>query len=619
MNGTIKSSHVGILPFPDDVLRIICELAALEDQSTAYALALTSQKVCKWTAKSRWRTITITSPKQLISFWTIIHAIPDDISAEFWNLYHYTGGLEDEEFFQDKVRKAISKKLQKKVRNMMKSKDGRVKGISFPPGGYPHVYVKNLFIDIRSGCSQLGECWRLFYAICTDFCEMTSGDDLSESLFLDPLLVLQRWNDADRASLEVVSLGVLESLNFNLNCGPNLLIKELTIVCDEGMESLHFLPRTVERLHIIGESSESPLSGITPPWSLFKSLCTPYADQRYSLSSGSSRIRERELTHIRYDTRRFSFKPAEITAKRMGPLFRELTLTPLDSDQRLQQSAKEATASFQFDGPPHAAPFRGAGNLERLQSTTNLIPIHKLAQQGDPIAQYMCTIGIGQVALLQLAWEPMTGSEEMLKSVQPWYKKGQNHGSTVRMDDKNSNEETSKHHGMRDETGGWPRERRGAWTERSEKSNSVDSFAAELREAIESLWGWHGDEVEAAGRYCRKVEENGENKLAQNPYERNSAFSLNNDILSKDMIEGSPDLYQREWAEMQKVISLIRRDIPTCQLSHPKFASDDDNPLCFGIRAPRSLVHLGGKAAFSFHDRLRLFYDRAQGGKGAWP
>lgn len=39
----------------------------------------------------------------------------------------------------------------------------------------------------------------------------------------------------------------------------------------------------------------------------------------------------------------------------------------------------------------------------------------------------------------------------------------------------------------------------------------------------------------------------------------------------------------------------------------------------FGVRAPESLIHLGGKVPFEFQERLALFEDRARGGKGVWP
>ena len=71
-----------VMPFPDEIVRLICEYAAEQDQSTAYALALTSRDICQWTAKARWKTITITSAEQLISFWSIIYALPEDIVEE---------------------------------------------------------------------------------------------------------------------------------------------------------------------------------------------------------------------------------------------------------------------------------------------------------------------------------------------------------------------------------------------------------------------------------------------------------------------------------------------------------------------------------------------------------
>ncbi|PWN33651.1 uncharacterized protein FA14DRAFT_64251 [Meira miltonrushii] len=602
----------GVMPFPDEIIQIICEFAAEQDQSTAYALALTSKQVCKWTAKARWRTISITSPRQLISLWSIIYALPKEIVEGFWKLYDAQEELQRGGTWSEKTVTELYP-LQVIVERLGESKRRKVDGISFPPGGHPHVYVKNLFFDLVNDRAVGDKSSRMFFQICTSFFEILLGGIWPEGLALNPLYLLQRWNGESSSVLETVSIGPLEALHLNHRCGPDLPIKEMTITVNETSERLalnHTLPVSLQRLHLIGASVDSPLSGMTPPWSLFKSLCTPY------MGDPTSKTSKRRLTHIRYDTRRFSFKPAEITAKRMGPLFRELTLSPSDTHQTTHTTAKEATASFQFDGPRHAAPSKGSGNVARLQSTTNLVSIHKLAQQGDPIAQYMCNIGIGQLAFLQFAWEPMTGSKEMLESVQPWYKRNADSADTSQQNETDSRED-GRQHGMRDETGGWPRERRGAWTERSEKS--IDSFGAEMREAIESQWGWHGDGIEAAGRYCRQSEENIEDGTTRDPFERNSAFTPDGDTLSKEKIESRPDLYNSEIAEMQKVTALIRQKFPNCNLSHPNFANDSESPLCFGIRAPRSLVHLGGKASFTYHDRLRLFYDRANGGKGAWP
>ena len=249
------------------------------------------------------------------------------------------------------------------------------------------------------------------------------------------------------------------------------------------------------------------------------------------------------------------------------------------------------------------------------KSSTNQFPIHKFAQQGDPVAQYMFDIGVGQLAFFQFAWEPMTGSKEMLNSIHPWYKKSTNNTTSSQNDEMDS-KEGSKDHDMLDETGGWPQERRGAWTERSE--TTVDSFREELREAISNVWGWHGQRVEAAEKYCRELEER-RNEASHTPYERNSALRPVVHPMTREMMERNPNKFDILMAEMQKMVAIIKQNVPNCELSHPEFVSNDKSPLCFGIRTPESLIHLGGKASLTFYDRLRVFKDRANGGKGPWP
>jgi hypothetical protein len=150
------------------------------------------------------------------------------------------------------------------------------------------------------------------------------------------------------------------------------------------------------------------------------------------------------------------------------------------------------------------------------------------------------------------------------------------------------------------DSGGWPQERRGAWTERSGKARV---FAAELVEAIAQLFGWHGqahEYAELASRIRRGWSDKERETLAalQLAVECELACAASANVL--------PDAAAR-----QSGASGTQRQ--------PDASDNIAAPLEFAVRSPASLLKMDtGPAAFELEQRLALFLDRAAGGPGAW-
>lgn len=542
----LAMAELELKQLPVELIKTICIQAAYSDWKCGYALALTSQDVCRWTAKARWSTVVLTSYSQRVSFWKAICAIPEDTAQGFFEL---VAGPDNE-------RISRFKQLVDQYMELPPVSKRMCEGLSFP-SSQPHRFVENLFVEDEEE-SRVESVYAL--------------DTIEYPL---PSSLLTRWFQDETSQLNVVSLGKQQAASLNYiptwkegALSHAFILKELTMVVDgnESWPSHTIVPFSVQRLHIIGVSADAELSGVEPPWSLFRMLQQPILT--------STQPQRRMLTHLRYDTRRFAFKPAEITAKRLRPLLQELTAAP--TAQMIELDLSQASAKYRHTGPRHAAPARGAGNLLHLKRIPGLVPVSQLIN--DPVAKKLHEIGVGQLHFVQLAWKPMPNSagESADKVAKP---------ST-------------------EETGGWPRERRGAWTERTEKHSQDSAFAAELQEAIDLNWGWAAPGVQSAYEHCKGFHYGA-------PKEQNSAFSHGG------MLSESAQLGQI--GENAATLDAVHNFLSKCV---PKWRQDqiDGGPLArYGIRAPLSLLHLGGLAALTMQNRLRVFENRVCGGQGPWP
>lgn len=151
------------------------------------------------------------------------------------------------------------------------------------------------------------------------------------------------------------------------------------------------------------------------------------------------------------------------------------------------------------------------------------------------------------------------------------------------------------------DSGGWPQERRGAWTERSGKARV---FAAELVEAIAQLFGWHGqahEYAELASRIRRGWSDKERETLAA------LQLAVECELACAASASSHPDAAARQSAAS------------TTTQREPDASDSIAAPLEFAVRAPASLLKMDtGPAAFELEQRLALFLDRAAGGPGAW-
>lgn len=119
------------------------------------------------------------------------------------------------------------------------------------------------------------------------------------------------------------------------------------------------------------------------------------------------------ITKLRYDTRKFSFRPCEITASRLKPFFQELTTTTASVPEAHvphdEAGARRMTASFTHEGPRHAAPHRGAGNFSMsdwAHAWSSPAVTAKKAALG--------ILGCGKFERIHLCWDPFPASADTL-------------------------------------------------------------------------------------------------------------------------------------------------------------------------------------------------------------
>ncbi|EST08665.2 hypothetical protein PSEUBRA_001740 [Kalmanozyma brasiliensis GHG001] len=109
------------------------------------------------------------------------------------------------------------------------------------------------------------------------------------------------------------------------------------------------------------------------------------------------------VTKIRYDTRKFAFRPCEITASRLKPFFEELSTT---GGNAAHSHSENPSASFTHSGPRHAAPHRGAGHFSKPD------PGGQHSREASTSKQAaLNSFGCNQFQQLHLCWDPVPGAE----------------------------------------------------------------------------------------------------------------------------------------------------------------------------------------------------------------
>ncbi|WFC95648.1 hypothetical protein MBRA1_002300 [Malassezia brasiliensis] len=396
---------------PSELLRSIFVRAAHADQRTARSLAYVSKLACNCTKEARWRSISLTSIEALVCLLQFLYAVQ-------------TAG---------ETQSTVS-----------------------VPSGNPAQYTRILLVNTETPSTDL----------LTTLAELPADVRqrmVSEHEFLayfpnlDALSLGSAETQAFSACLDKVSP---VSLRLVYNGNESLLrtifppypsanaARGAYTVPQTWRERVPVLRRRLRYLHITGVDPQSELTGLPMPIDVLEPLCVGSTSpgsflHAYLVLNANKQIDLSQdaldldwtpgVTYLRYDTRKFSYRPTDIMASRLRPFFQQLSVE--GEDVLLEKM--------------------GASRLLQLD---------------------IRWIGSGPV---------LNESEESQR---------------VKLNSSMF-------------SGGWPRELRGAWTDRGQTHRtSYESFRYELYESISSLYGWEAPSLTPAhvlfteGAYVDRIE-----------------------------------------------------------------------------------------------------------------
>ena len=396
---------------PPELLQTIFITAANTDSQTSFTLARVSRQACECTKIARWGSLGLYTKKQLLELMKLLY----------------------------KLRSVWS------YQNVLSI-----------PGTNPTHHTRILTINTESECSNL----LTFLAELPDKerQEMVSEDDfLSFFPNLDALSLGSTELQAFSACLEKVSPISLK-LIYNGNESllrtvfppyPNVnLARGAYDVPKVWKEHAPGLRRRLRYLHITGIDPQSELTGLPMPIDVLEPLCVGSTSpgsflHAYLVQNSTFEIDTSTDTHdsewtpgvtyLRYDTRKFSYRPTDIMASRLRPFFQNLS---------------------------------AEGEDELLEK-----------------------IGASRFMQLDIRW---LSSGPVLNESEESQRQKLNSSMF---------------------TGGWPRELRGAWTDRGQTHNtSYESFRYEMFESISNLYGWEAPSLGSSqvlfteGAYVDRIE-----------------------------------------------------------------------------------------------------------------
>ncbi|PWN23425.1 hypothetical protein BCV69DRAFT_119029 [Microstroma glucosiphilum] len=651
------------------VLRILLT-AATEDQATAHALAHVSRAVCRATAAHRWRCIVIDSFSALLKLWaTVLEArgrSEDDLLAVTIRLlvageaaneaesmqrhlnqkpnlravslpFHSepdeppdrTGlstchpGLSVQSFFMDTEPPTLGKKAPLSFDNFgekMSQLCERVIPLLSPLADDTWSTRQQRRLALDRPDVKLGSLLRLFPNV--DIVSLGA----SEYCYLSPSL-----HSVSPSELSIVYQGNTTSLEEDFTFSTSAFSRE------EGRVELAGVRKRLKRLHIVATDPQSEAAGVEPPFSLLEPLragsTSPGslidAQARYVVVGGSNEsgqpAADRQsvgLIQLRYDTRRFALRPASIVAGRLRHFLQELTLS------RTSSSFIEAPtqSSFSYTGRPFAAPPRGAGNQSSLGVSAQASPLSIFDDETSEAAM-LREWGVGAFAKLQLSWSDRNAprAEDL-----PWWRRAR-YSAIEKSEGANSSgaDKQALNHPL--VSGGWPRETRDVWTERSDRDQSA-TFEGELADCVWSLFGWKpagGSSASAA--ILNSNGSNGTTARTQSAHAGPVAHRyLFAPIGQGEMGERIPSGYLEA---DRSALATVAAGLASCCASPvaalPASSSENDGGshgggeggtrlLSYAVRAPATVLRFGGAAAFDKETRLAYFLDRVAGGKGPW-
>lgn len=363
----------GVHKLPAELLCHIFRLAASTHIPTAHACAFVSKKVCRWTAPDRWRTIVCTSLTQLDS---LLKLVISDLDLEYSTL-------------------------------------GREPFISLP-SEQPGEFVYNLFIETEDEEES------------SDWGTVAYRDRIDRLAKYDPLMYFR--------NVSYLALGDYE-IGRLLQCSGFPLVRKLLVTySDEGylreffdeLDGTYQPPHSyddgnsaLQSIHVVAIDRRNKLSGLPMPIQLFARMRSGSISRGGYVSHFVDNIdnspdywipptdSEKWNTNvkIRFDTRKFAFRPCEITASRLKPFFEELT-TDIGEASGGDQPLRPVTEAFSHTGPRHAAPHRGAGNQVIAQLNGR-----NQTTVSTPKREALARLGCGKFQKLHLCWDPLPDGE----------------------------------------------------------------------------------------------------------------------------------------------------------------------------------------------------------------
>lgn len=557
---------------PVELMYDIWLKAAYSDRHTAHTLAFVSRAAEEVTRAARWRTIVIQSAQQLELLWKVLIR------------YQGTSQLEAEDALSERQR---SRPLGHETQALF------VETV----GDEALLLHFELQTQHQRAAEAEGERLRL---------EDASWSDVQKARLAKPKVCL---NDFLRffPNIEVLGLGVTE-LELFLPSIHAVSPREMGLVYD-GNDTILFtalltdppgspdeeeqsevglvgVRRRLERLHVIGLDPRNGIAGVpmpvalleplrrgsTSPGSFLDRLCaSPAGQDRKVVLPSSGRESSTGVTHLRYDTRKFSFRPVEIMTRRLKPFLLEVAPTAVAATK------SNDCATWTHTGLPHARPPRGAGASGLSQHGTGIGDLSSL-EQDTVDAKTLRAWGAGGFERLHLAWDTS----------------GDSVGAVQR-----------SRYSQDKDNGGWPLERKNVWTERSDRE-LAPTFQAEVAEALRQNFGWSRPSAEFENGV-------GLDAGADDEFLRRAARMLGAELSASKRIEGNGDGSESGSGVADGEAERERQ--PTEQYTPPQ---QQLPTLQFCPRAPAAFVRLGGPSAGTRSQRLAFFEDRVAGGLGCW-
>lgn len=188
--------------------------------------------------------------------------------------------------------------------------------------------------------------------------------------------------------------------------------------------------------------------------------------------------------------------------------------------------------------------------------------------------------------------------------------------------------------------GGWPREIKDTWTERSDRDLSP-TFSHELAHTFQQTYGWQPlkSVVDSKPTSTEKQTINSTNLetssatfVADYSGEMGNRLCGNGAGLETEFLRCLEEAVGIELASILIASKQEKNRNPSDVLLTSNWVERNQSEtmkgatsleelkpdLIYGVRSPARLMNLGGKAALSRESRLRLFENRSSGGKGAW-